>query len=108
MTTEPTTWAVAVTAGGHTEHTTYRNGKAAHGVASDASRQADHATVTFNGCVTTYRDGIGRDAEHDAEHLAATLTAADWEPCLMCGEPAVLAGSNEVLCAMCEAGQQQA
>lgn len=59
--TEPITWAVAVIADGRTEHSEYRNGKDAHRVASDRSRapEADHATVTFNGCITTYRDGFG-------------------------------------------------
>ena len=61
MNTEPTTWLAAVTAGGSTERTTYRNGKDAHRVASYGSREAgvDYVTVAFNGCVTTYRNGIG-------------------------------------------------
>lgn len=58
---EPTTWLVAVTGDGSAEHSEYRSGKDAHRVASERSRApgAGQVTVTFNGCVTTYRDGIG-------------------------------------------------
>jgi hypothetical protein len=58
---EPTTWLVAVTAAGGTEHSDYTRGKDAHRTASHVSRapEVDCATVTFNGCVTTYRNGIG-------------------------------------------------
>ena len=61
MNTEPTTWQVAVTGAGGTEHSDYMNGKDAHRAASNRSRAADvdYATVTFGGCVTTYRNGTG-------------------------------------------------
>jgi predicted RNA methylase len=87
--TEPTTWLVAVTTVDGTEYTDYRNAKDAHRVASDASRapRADYATVTFNGCVTTYRDGIGTGpGETEPEQPAETLSepAADREPAEGC------------------------